>query len=161
MEGTYIDGAEPVPGGVIAAYADADNDGEQEEIEGDRPWPALATAEGPAGAIVSTAPDVARFADALFRGRLISRASLRAMVAEGPHHPRNSNYGLGVEISRPDYRTTTWGHGGFVPGWRSVMWFVPSRELVVVVLASDSLANPADLAELAVRTVDDELQAPR
>ena len=27
------------------------------------------------------------------------------MVEEEPFHPRNSNYGLGLEILRPDYRT--------------------------------------------------------
>jgi CubicO group peptidase (beta-lactamase class C family) len=83
------------------------------------------------------------------------------MVEEQPFHPRNSNYGLGVEITRPDYRTTIWGHGGFLPGWRSVMWFVPSRDLVVVVLTNDSTANPPDLAELAMRTVEGSTESRR
>ena len=33
----------------------------------------------------------------------------QAMVAEGQFHPRNSNYGLGLEIVRPDYQTTDLG----------------------------------------------------
>lgn len=156
MDNTYVAGHEPVPGGVIAAYGDADNDGEEEAIEDGKAWPALETAEGPAGAIVSTATDVARFADALFRGRLVRDSTLRTMVAEHPHHPRNSNYGLGIEITRPDYQTKIWGHGGFIPGWRSVMWYIPDRDLTIVVLTNDSLANPPDLAELAMRAVDTE-----
>jgi D-alanyl-D-alanine carboxypeptidase len=151
LQHTHIAGAEPVPGGVLPGYFDTDNDGDEENIETGRPWPSLETAEGSAGAIVSTAGDLAVFGGALFRGRLLSPQSLRDMLAEGPHHPRNSNYGLGVEISRPDYRTTVWGHGGALPGFRSTLWFVPHRDLVVVVLANDWRANPQDLAELALR----------
>jgi CubicO group peptidase (beta-lactamase class C family) len=73
------------------------------------------------------------------------------MVAEGPYHPRFSNYGLGVEILRPDYRTTIWGHGGFLPGFKSALWYVPSHDAVIVILANDARANPADLAELVMR----------
>jgi D-alanyl-D-alanine carboxypeptidase len=113
--------------------------------------PALETAEGPAGAVVSTAGDLAGFASALFRGRLLSASTLKQMVAEGPHHPRNANYGLGVEISRPDYRLTVWGHGGFTIGFKSALWYVPEQDLVVAVLANDAGANTSDPAELVMR----------
>jgi D-alanyl-D-alanine carboxypeptidase len=151
LEHTYVAGAEPVPGGVLPGYFDADNDGDEENIETGRPWPAQETAEGAAGAIVSTAADLAVFGGALFRGRLLAPQSLQQMLTEGPHHPRNSNYGLGVEISRPDYRTTVWGHGGALPGFRSTLWYVPHRDTVIVVLTNDWRANPQDLAELALR----------
>jgi CubicO group peptidase (beta-lactamase class C family) len=127
-------------------------DGDVENVETGGPWPALETAEGPAGAVVSTAGDLAVFAGALFRGRLLRPDTLKQMVAEGPHHPRNANYGLGVEISRPDYRLTVWGHGGFTIGFKSALWYVPTQDLVVVVLANDARANTSDLAELVVRT---------
>jgi D-alanyl-D-alanine carboxypeptidase len=151
LQHTHIAGAEPVPGGVLPGYFDTDNDGDEENIETGRPWPAQETAEGAAGAIVSTAADLAVFGGALFRGRLLTPQSLRQMLAEGPHHPRNSNYGLGVEISRPDYRTTVWGHGGALPGFRSTLWYLPHRDTVIVVLTNDWRANPQDLAELALR----------
>ena len=150
---TFIAGAEPVPGGVLPGYFDADNDGDQENVETGGHWPSLETTEGPAGAIISTAPDLAAFGDALFHGRLLKPASVRHMVAEGPHHPHNSNYGLGVEISRPDYRTTLWGHGGALPGFRSGLWYAPQHDVTVVVLANDYRANPRDLAELILRAV--------
>ncbi|MGY1682608.1 serine hydrolase domain-containing protein [Geodermatophilus sp. SYSU D01176] len=153
LRDTYIAGAEPASESVIAGYFDADNDGDQENIETDRPWMALETSEGPAGAIVSTAADLVTFGEALFRGDLVSRSTLELMVADQPFHPRMSNYGLGIEIARPDYRTVSYGHGGFLPGFRSVLWYVPSRDALVVVLANDSLANPPDLAELAVRSL--------
>jgi len=76
---------------------------------------------------------------------------MQAMTAEGPFHPRFTNYGLGLEIARPDYRTTIWGHGGYLPGFRSSLWYVPSRDAVIVVLANDARVEPRDLAELAMR----------
>ncbi len=151
LQHTYVAGAEPVPAGVLPGYIDVDMDGDVENVETGGSWPALETAEGPAGAIVSTAGDLAAFAGALFRGRLLSPSTLEQMVAEGPHHPRNANYGLGVEIARPDYRLTVWGHGGFTIGFKSAQWYVPKQDLVVVVLANDARANTSDLAELVVR----------
>jgi D-alanyl-D-alanine carboxypeptidase len=148
---TSIAGPEPVAGGVLPGHADADMDGDVENVDAGGPWPSLESTEGPAGAIVSTAGDLAVFADALFRGRLLRSDTLQQMVADGPHHPRNANYGLGVEISRPDYRLTAWGHGGFTLGFKSTLWYLPEHDVVVVVLANDAGANTSDLAELVVR----------
>jgi D-alanyl-D-alanine carboxypeptidase len=138
---------------VIPGYFDIDNDGTQENVETARDWPALDSTEGAAGAVVSTADDLAAFGDALFHGRLLEAPMLAAMTAEGPHHPRNSNYGLGLEIHRPDYRTTTWGHGGFLPGFRSALRYVPDKDLLVVALVNDSASDAGDLAELAYHAV--------
>ncbi len=150
LDGTYVAGAEPGPA-VVAAYGDGDNDGDVENLETGREWTSLATSEGPAGALVSTADDLATFAGALFSGRLLDEASLRAMTSTTPYHPRAGGYGLGLEITRPDWATTVWGHGGFLPGFRSTMWYVPAADRVVVVLAGDSRADTADLAELVLR----------
>jgi D-alanyl-D-alanine carboxypeptidase len=150
LRDTFVAGSEPVPGGPVPGYFDADEDGDSENVW-DRPWPALETSEGAAGAVVSTAADLARFAAALFEGRLLGRASLEAMVTPGPHHPRFSGYGLGVELLRPDYETDVWGHGGSLPGFRAAMWYLPATRTTIVVLANDSRANPADLAELIMR----------
>ncbi len=160
LRGTYVAGSEPPGKPVVPGYFDADNDGHVENIETGRPWTALETSEGPAGAIVSTVPDLLRFGDALFRGRLLEDDTLQQMVADGPFHPRFTNYGLGVEILRPDYRTTIWGHGGFVPGFKSALWYVPSRDAVIVVLTNDTRANPSDLAELVMRTLPAHADPP-
>jgi D-alanyl-D-alanine carboxypeptidase len=88
LDSTHIAESERVPEPVIPGYFDADNDGDVENIETGKPWPALETSEGPAGAIISTAPDLLALGEALFRGRLIKELTLRAMVAEGQYHPR-------------------------------------------------------------------------
>jgi D-alanyl-D-alanine carboxypeptidase len=151
LRDTYVAGFEPRGRPVIPGYFDLDNDGDFDNVETGEPWTALETSDGAAGCIVSTAPDLLAFGDALFHGRLLSAETMRAMTAEGPFHPRFTNYGLGLEIARPDYRTTIWGHGGYLPGFRSSLWYVPSRDAVIVVLANDARAEPRDLAELAMR----------
>jgi D-alanyl-D-alanine carboxypeptidase len=151
LRGTYVASFEPVRRPPIAGYFDLDNDGDFDNVETGEPWTSLETSDGAAGCIVSTGPDLLAFGDALFHGRLLSAETMRAMTAEGPFHPRFTNYGLGLEIARPDYRTTIWGHGGYLPGFRSSLWYVPSRDAVIVVLANDARAEPRDLAELAMR----------
>jgi D-alanyl-D-alanine carboxypeptidase len=160
LDHTFIPGIEPVPVRPLPGYFDADNDGDEENIETGRTWPALETSEGPAGAMVSNAEDLLTFGDALFHGRLLQQRTLQAMVTEGRDHPPNSNYGLGLEIVRPDYQTLIWGHGGFLPGFKSVLWYVPSRDAVIVVLTNTSRANPPDLAELIMRTLPERTPQP-
>jgi D-alanyl-D-alanine carboxypeptidase len=148
---TYVAGAEPVPGGVVPGYMDIDQDGREDKVETGQGWPALDTTEAAAGAIVSTAPDLAAFATALFHHRLLGAATLRQMITESPQRLRTSGYGLGVEVVRPDYRLTMLGHGGFTIGTRSALWYAPDADVVVAVLANDSQADPRDLAELVIR----------
>jgi D-alanyl-D-alanine carboxypeptidase len=151
LRDTYVAGFEPAHRPPIAGYFDLDNDGDFDNVETDEPWTSLETSDGAAGCIVSTGPDLLAFGDALFHGGLLSAETMQAMTAEGPFHPRFTNYGLGLEIARPDYRTTIWGHGGYLPGFRSILWYVPSQDAVIVVLANDARAEPRDLAELAMR----------
>jgi D-alanyl-D-alanine carboxypeptidase len=151
LRDTYVAGFEPMQRPVIPGYFDLDNDGDFDNVETDEPWTSLETSDGAAGCIVSTGPDLLAFGDALFHGGLLSAETMRAMTSDGPFHPRFTNYGLGLEIARPDYRTTIWGHGGYLPGFRSILWYVPSRDAVIVVLANDARAEPRDLAELAMR----------
>jgi D-alanyl-D-alanine carboxypeptidase len=148
---TYVSGAEPVPGGVVPGYMDIDQDGREDKVETGQGWPALDTTEAAAGAIVSTAPDLAAFATALFHNGLLNPATQQQMITQSRQHLRTSGYGLGVEVMRPDYRLTMLGHGGFTIGTRSGLWYAPEADVVVAVLANDAQANPQDLAELVIR----------
>lgn len=148
---TYIGGFDRVPP-TVAGYHDLDNDGDTENAYATG-WPALNTFEGAAGAVVSTAPDLVRFARALFDGDLLRPESVQAMTTMGPHRSRHSGYGLGVEIALPDLRTVTWGHRGALPGFRSQLLYLPHSRTVIVVLADEWDANPTDLAELAMHLI--------
>jgi CubicO group peptidase (beta-lactamase class C family) len=71
----------------------------------------------PAGGGVSTAEDLARFASALARGRLVSKATLERMTT-----PRMAmtgtgmKYGYGIEIADGQRARRVYGHRGGFPG---------------------------------------------
>jgi D-alanyl-D-alanine carboxypeptidase len=72
-----------------------------------------------AGALVSTAPDLARFYQVLLSGRLLSPALLHAMTTTvtSPAYP---GYGSGLGIfSLETPCGTVWGHEGGIPGYLS------------------------------------------
>ena len=154
LASTYVAGFEPARGAVIGGRFDVDGDTASDPIPAG-PWPALETAEHAAGAMVSTAADLARFGRALAGGRLVAPATLTQMTTPLPFGGRHAGYGLGLEVSQPDYATTVWGHGGSTAGFRSVLWVVPQRDAVIVVLTNEFRSNPADLAELLLRRLPD------
>ncbi|HSJ45138.1 MAG TPA: serine hydrolase domain-containing protein [Euzebyales bacterium] len=90
---TSIAGVDDPATDTISGWFDTSGDGFDDPVTG--PWPALDTTEGPAGALVSTAPDLVRFARALFEGDLVSRDARREMTTPGQFHPPHSNYGAG------------------------------------------------------------------
>jgi D-alanyl-D-alanine carboxypeptidase len=149
MANSYLAGYQQPKGELAPGYFDLDNDGFTEVVA--NPWPALDTSEDAAGALVSTAPDLLRFMQAFAGGELLPRPVVEEMTRPGRHAGRHTGYGLGVEVQRPDLQTTVWGHGGLLPGHRSVLWHVPSRGLTVVVLTNESRSRPDGLAELLVR----------
>jgi D-alanyl-D-alanine carboxypeptidase len=72
-----------------------------------------------AGALVSTAPDLARFYQALLSGRLLGPALLNEMTTTvtGPDYP---GIGVGLGIWSVDTPCgTVWGHEGGAPGYKS------------------------------------------
>lgn len=149
MRSSYLAGFEEPAGTVAPGYFDLDNDGFTEEVP--NPWPALETSEDAAGALVSTAPDLVRFLEAFAGGELVPAEVVKEMTQPGRHASRYTGYGLGVEVQRPDLQTIVWGHGGLLPGHRSVLWHVPSKNLSVVVLTNESRSRPDGLAELLLR----------
>jgi D-alanyl-D-alanine carboxypeptidase len=146
MTGSHLAGYEGPVGSLAPGYFDMDNDGFTEEVP--QPWSALDTSEGASGALVSTAPDLIRFMTALVKGGLVSDASLSEMITVGPFASRFTGYGLGIEVLQPDLETTVWGHGGFLPGHRTVLWYAPEHEMTIVVLTNESRSRPDALAEL-------------
>lgn len=149
MSSSYMSGVEDPIGELSPGYFDIDNDGFTEEVP--HPWPALETSEGASGALVATAPDLITFMEALARGDLISESSLREMTTPGVYSSRFTGYGLGLEVLQPDFETTVWGHGGYLPGHRSILWHVPEHDLTLAVLTNESRSRPDALAELLLR----------
>lgn len=109
---------------------------------------------GAAGAIYSTAADVARWDVALMEGRVLKPASWELMtrprmLANG----KSSNYGCGLSVTTRD-GLTVFTHGGAVSGFIARNTFVPQTRSAVVVVINDEdgpLANA--IVEHALRAV--------
>jgi len=107
---------------------------------------------GGAGAIYSTAADLARWDTALMDGRVLKAGSLQLMLkprmlANG----RSSHYGCGVGVADRN-GTTIYTHGGAVSGFIARNIFIPSSHSAVAVLVNEEngpLANAIVDAALA------------
>ncbi len=71
-----------------------------------------------AGAVVSSAPDLARFYSALLSGRLLPRPLLHQMTTTVPA-ALGLDYGLGI-FRLATQCGTVWGHDGSIPGYVSL-----------------------------------------
>lgn len=115
----------------------------------------LQVAHGPgpdqaaSGGAVSTARDLVRWNQCLYRGDLLSPASLalmtRARVQRPAHRWGEVAYGYGLHVARPG-GIVEYSHGGWVRGWISSLIYYPSLQRSVVVLENRSWHGDLALA---------------
>ena len=92
-----------------------------------------------AGALVSTAGDLGRFYAALLGGELLRPEQLRAMKTTVPAGA-GDEYGLGLVRSPFTVScATTWGHGGSVPGYTSLVLSSEDGSHQAIVLVNSSI----------------------
>lgn len=88
------------------------------------------------GGFASTAEDLARWAKALYEGKVFGKAELAQMldgvVATGRGGGADSKYGLAVQI-RPSNWGTSYGHEGWYPGYLSAMEYFPDQKVAIAV----------------------------
>ena len=145
--------AERVAVGYLAATGAETNDGWRE-------WRG-----GPAGGGWATAADLARFHDALMRGKLLGAAMrdtwLTPVAVPGEGGLRGT--GLGALVRR-DGTDIVYGHPGGSPGTASEFWASRDRGIVVVLQSNVAPAGRGDGPPLAMtfaRRVFDALAAAR
>jgi CubicO group peptidase (beta-lactamase class C family) len=125
---------------LTRSYFDLDGDGKGEYIKEGLSW------AGAAGAVVGTAADTAKFAQALFQGELLAPETLKMMTQTkydfigGEAKPAgvgSALYGLGVvSVEFTDINSNSLGHPGNTVGWRSWMFYLPDRQITNTVLAT-------------------------
>lgn len=93
------------------------------------------TLDGPAGAIISTQADLARFFDALLGGRLLSPETLREMMTTVPMG-MGFHYGLGLQRYDPPCGSAVWGHGGQLLGYLTYAFRSTEGRSVILSVAS-------------------------
>jgi D-alanyl-D-alanine carboxypeptidase len=108
---------------------------------------------GPAGGIVSTLEDMARYLAFSLNGAetVLAARSLREM--QRPHWLMDdwqTAWGLGVRLRRAEGRVRI-GHAGMAPGFSSLIEFIPALKLGVVALTNADDGNPAAFCDYALQ----------
>jgi CubicO group peptidase (beta-lactamase class C family) len=93
-----------------------------------------------AGALYSTSHDLLKWEQALFAGRLVSKASLDRMIT-----PFKNDYALGLTSALANGRRVI-AHGGGIDGFNTHLAYYPDSKTVVVVLSNVNGAVPGTLA---------------
>ena len=93
-----------------------------------------------AGALYSTTQDLLRWTRGLFRGDLLSAASLEKMIT-----PVREDYDFGLFVTTEEGRRVIRHHGGIL-GFSGTLEYYPDEEVTVVVLANLAGADNSEIA---------------
>jgi D-alanyl-D-alanine carboxypeptidase len=93
--------------------------------------------------MVSTAADVARWACALFEGKVLSAASLNQMLAfREVSVPPTPIVGYGLGALRTFFAGREyWGHGGNMIGNTTIMLYAPKERVSIAVLINQDFVD--------------------
>jgi D-alanyl-D-alanine carboxypeptidase len=144
MTDTYFDGEEPARGTLAHGFLAS---GQDVSKAFDPSW------AWSAGAMVSTVGDLTTWADALYAGDVLSKASRAEMIADPiPTDQDGVGYGLGVFVLDPAVAVdVAIGHGGDIPGYHTQMWYWPNEKYTVVGIVN---SDAADSNELLIAALD-------
>lgn len=109
-----------------------------------------------AGYLVSTVDDLAKWDDALLKGKLLKKESYDEMYKVVPIKDGTSPYGFGWDVSKMNGHVAR-QHGGGTAGFSSYILRLPDDKLSVVVLSNLAQTDVASIARGAARIVLPEL----
>ena len=116
------------------AFLDVNEDGEPDDLTALIPATSFHTAAGPAGAVMSTAEDLARWIRALHTGEVLDSVGYAALT-ELVDRPDGRRYGLGTLVDDLAGHTA-YGHEGNSTGFSTAAWHLPDAGVTVAVLAN-------------------------
>lgn len=107
-----------------------------------------------AGGILMSAPDLLRFVEALFQGKLLSKASLETMLTQ------TDGYGMGIfEVEL--FQKKAYTHDGKIDGFNAVYYYFPEDRTAYALLSN---AENYDLGQVnqavLAHTLDQPFQVP-
>jgi CubicO group peptidase (beta-lactamase class C family) len=107
-----------------------------------------------AGAVVSTAEDLAKFIEGLFTGQLIKQESLSSMISI------KDDFGRGIS-SFPFEGHQAYGHTGSIDGFQTLLSYFPEEGLSLSFLSNGMNYNYGDITEAVISTYfGKELEIP-
>jgi D-alanyl-D-alanine carboxypeptidase len=136
MNDTYFQGDGPPPRSAAQGHLRRQR-GYREISDGTdyRPTTSAATVAWAAGAIVSSAHDIATWGRALYGGDVLRPASLAEMIDVGATPHARGTYGLGTR-TRLLSGARAFGHTGSLRGFMGAVWHLPDEGVTIVVLTN-------------------------
>ena len=134
MEDSFYPFQETIPGGFLAGYINLDNDDVPDHADFIHP-----TARGfGEGGVVSTAADLARFAQALTQGELLAPSTFEQMIQDNVINPDSPSdrYGLGIDVLDAGNDVIAWGHSGGTIGSVTTMYHFPNQGFTVTTMTN-------------------------
>jgi D-alanyl-D-alanine carboxypeptidase len=117
------------------------------------PHRSASTVAWAAGAMASTAYDLARWAQALYAGDVVSEASRAEMLT----FRRRDEYGLGTRTRDfAGYRAV--GHLGGIRGYELAMWYFPEQGASIVVLSNRGIYSTDRTVRMLARSLFTRLE---
>jgi D-alanyl-D-alanine carboxypeptidase len=155
MRETFFQGEEPVPVRGAMGYLRT-SDGRWRGLwdgSSQRPNTSAATVAWAAGAMVSSARDLATWTHALYGGDVLAPRSLSEMLDFGRYA-----YGLGVRAillaGQP-----AWGHSGSLRGFTAATWYLPTHRVTISVTTNRGRFDPTLVAARLAQVVYEDLDA--
>lgn len=148
LSATFLDGEEALRGTLAPGYDAALND-VTFALDPSGPWAA--------GAMVASAADVAAWFETLYGSDLILSEASHALLIQDALAPNGvSGYGLGVMLI-PAANTggagPGLGHGGGIPGYATLGFHFPEKNLTLVGIVNQDNADPNELLVQALQVL--------
>jgi D-alanyl-D-alanine carboxypeptidase len=147
---TWYGATDPEDAILAAAYIDPSGSGAPQPVSLLMPWTAFRTSAGPAGAVVATASDAARFLHRLSTGSVLSESEWARMTS-WVDRPDGNRYGLGLLLIEDD-RTPLLGHKGNSAGYSASAFHDESSGITAVVLTNGHAADVTPMVTALLRS---------
>lgn len=90
---------------------------------------------GAAGSLISTTEDLLKWNNALYAGKIIPKSLLELFLKPYLVTERvDAYYGYGIEIMKSKTLGEYYSHRGGIPGFRSILTFIPSLKISIVTM---------------------------
>jgi CubicO group peptidase (beta-lactamase class C family) len=108
---------------------------------------------GAAGALSASAGDLVRWQVALVNGRAVSPEGFEEMVEPSvPTTRGTARYGFGLFIDEVDNQRRIF-HGGGIPGFNSMLTFLPDFDLHVAVISNSETLSSTAVSDLIIEAL--------
>lgn len=149
LDNTWYGSQNPEGKDLAAAYIDPLGSGDPKPVSLLMPWTAFRTSAGPAGAVVSTATDAARFLHGLMTGSVLEEAEWNRMT-NWVDRPDGYRYGAGLLQIKNEGKFLL-GHKGNSAGYSASAFHDQSLGITVIVLTNGHAVDVTPIVTTLLR----------